>query len=129
MALSSVEDNSIHENIDEDITKLDTFFDYDNFDSDDETDEYSCDQCDFKSGDNKQLKEHIKSIHKQNIIGNKRKHDGDINPTQKKSKGNSNLISRTEEKFSCDQCKFKAHVKRSLTSHAKKLFWRKFFED
>ena len=93
----------------------------------------SCDKCENLIACDHNIKQHIKSIHEnvqieqfeQNkslatnkVKTNKRKSENDIIPNRKKTK--NDLVSRKEEKFSCDECNFKTHSKRSL-KNTKKL--------
>ena len=49
----------------------------------------------------------------------------DIIPNRKKTK--NDLVSRKEEKFSCDECIFKTNIKQSLKKHNKSSCEAKFF--
>ena len=109
------------------------YIDYDNVDSeldsdDDESHEdikkvetiFSCDICDYTSQGKNNLTKHIKMSHKNDQAGTlKRKRDSTNLPVSKKSK---------EDKFSCEECKFKTSTKKSLKKHKESSCAQTFYD-
>ena len=111
----------------------DAFVDYDNIDSDDDSDQFdknnekhkpeSCDKCDFVTTNKIHLKMHEKSCHKkvETIIESDVKNEESSKHISDNFVDYDNLDSDDDHIFSCDICNYTSNAKSSLTKHVKNV--------